>query len=70
MNLVSVMWSLISTVLAGAFILIVLVDTQIRTIFHMSESTAIIAAAALGAIVAIPVAMHVTKVMTRLGPAA
>jgi hypothetical protein len=60
------MWSLVATVLSGSFILATLVIPQIGAIAHLSNSLMIIAAAVLGMIVAIPVAVLVTKSM--LGP--
>lgn len=61
MTIVMLMWLLAATVLAGAFIVVALVMPEIGTMLHLSEPLVITAAALLGAIVAIPVAIGVTR---------
>ena len=69
MNLTSVIWSLVATVLAGVFILISLVVPAVGALTHLSTAFLIVAAAALGALVAIPVAIQVTKAIVSVGKA-
>ena len=61
MNLTTIIWSLAATVLAGSFILIALVIPHIGAWVHLSDSLVIVAAALLGAIVAVPISIGVTK---------
>lgn len=66
MNLLTLMWSIAATVLAGSFIVVALVSPEIGTALSLTSAQLLIAATALGCIVAIPVAFVVTKKMTAL----
>ena len=61
MNLTHIIWSIVATVLSGSFILIALITPHIGTLVHLSDSLVIVAAALLGAIVAVPISIGVTR---------
>lgn len=62
-TLFMLIWTMAATVLAGSFIVVALIMPQIGTMLHLSEPLVILAAAVLGAVVAVPLASSVSKAL-------
>ena len=61
MNVAGIIWIMAATVLAGAFVLAVLVSPGIGAALHLNSWQAISVAAVLGAVLAVPVSQKVAR---------